>query len=92
MKKLLALSSLVCMTLGSIQSAAFADDWFDKYDRHHSGKWNYGQYRSAERHWFKDHPDEHAWKEAEMRARFRELDTDHDGYLHREDLREWHHH
>ena len=92
MKKLLAVSSVLCVTLGSIQLAAFADnDWFDRYDHKHAGRWNYGAFHRAEVDWHRAHPDEHRWSDRELHARFREMDRDHDGWLHREDVREWHH-
>ena len=91
MKKLLALGSLICVTLGSIQMAALADgDWFDKQDQKHSGKWDYKAFKKAEHDWAKNHHEYQKMREKEMKAKFKELDRDHDGYLHREDVREWH--
>ena len=90
MKRTLALAGLLCLTLNSIQLAARADDWFDKYDRNHDHHWNYNEFQRAHHDWWLRHKEEKRLTDAELRAQFNTWDADHHGWVNREHVEHWH--
>jgi Ca2+-binding EF-hand superfamily protein len=90
MKKQFALLVLTLISLGSLQLPALADPWFDHWDRDHDGRWNYNDFRAANRAYWAAHH-EHVLADQALRRAYRELDHDHDGYVTVEDVRTYHH-
>jgi Ca2+-binding EF-hand superfamily protein len=87
MKKGIFLTSLVALSLASIQGPALADHdgWFNKYDRDHDGRWNYDEFCAYQKAHHKHLSDR------EMREMYDRYDRDHDGYWRREEAHEYHH-
>jgi len=90
MKKQFALMALTLISLGSLQLPALADPWFDRWDRDHDGRWAYSDFQAANRAYWRAHH-EKAIADAELRAAYRKLDADHDGFVTVEDVRTYHH-
>ena len=91
MKKQLAIIAALYMGLVSVQSPALADDaWFNRYDHNHDGHWDWAEFKKAHYEWYKHHPGEKKWKEAELRAEFDRLGAAHHGWVAPDDVRTWH--
>jgi Ca2+-binding EF-hand superfamily protein len=90
MKKALALAGLLCLTLGSLQLPAQAQDWFDTYDVNHDHQWNYIEFRDAHHSWARHHPVERVLNDVELRSQFDTWDPNHRGYVVREDVQSYH--
>jgi Ca2+-binding EF-hand superfamily protein len=90
MKKQLALVALSMIALGSLQLPALADPWFDRWDHDHDGKWDYNEFKAANRDYWRAHH-EKVLADRELRAAYKHLDADHDGYVTVEDVKTYHH-
>jgi hypothetical protein len=88
MKNKIALSALACLQVAAMTLPALADDvWFAKYGHH--GAWNYDSFCRAERDYEIRHHEARLSKH-DLRVRFDQLDADHDGMLHADDVRTFH--
>jgi Ca2+-binding EF-hand superfamily protein len=91
MKSKLLLASLICTSFAAMQQASFADNhWFDRCDRDGDGRWNYNEYSNSERLWIKEHPDAARVSERDMQRDFEKYDSDRDGFVKVEEVREHH--
>jgi Ca2+-binding EF-hand superfamily protein len=90
MKKMLALAGLLCLTLNSVQLAAQADDWFGKYDLNHDNHWSYNEFSKANNDWAGRHTEEKRLSDAELRTQFNGWDTDHHGWVTRDNVEHYH--
>lgn len=88
MKRQFALLSSLLLGLVVI-SPALADGWYEHHDHNGDGKWNYSEFRQAHNNWYRDHHDKH-YGNRELRDQFNRFDTDHHGYVTREQVRTFH--
>ncbi len=72
-------------------SPALADGWYEHHDRDGDGRWNYNEFRSAHNNYYRNHAGERRYEERELKHHFNRFDSDHDGYVTREQVREFHH-
>jgi hypothetical protein len=91
MKKQVALVAALFIGLVGLNSPAFADEaWFVHHDHNHDGHWDYAEFRKAHYEWYKTHPNEKKWKDAELRQEFDRMSASHHGWVAPEDVRTWH--
>jgi Ca2+-binding EF-hand superfamily protein len=92
MKKQLIALSLFALALGVWQLPAQADInlSFGQHDRDHDGRWNYNEFRDANRDYYRHHHEVRVISGRQCRDDFNRLDADHDGYVNAEQVRTYH--
>lgn len=89
MKKQIALSILILLSLVSLQSPCSAkhhdDNWYKNHDLNHDGKWDYEEYCA----WQKEHG-KHL-SDRQLRELYAKYDRNHDSYWQEEEARRYYH-
>jgi Ca2+-binding EF-hand superfamily protein len=93
MRGKITLAAALALVVLAVSAPAKADhdEWFNKYDRDHDGRWTYKEFRSAHYKWLKEHPGERHCSEHDLHGYFNKYDRDHDGYVHCDEVRDFHH-
>jgi len=92
MKKTFAAVALATLTFGVLQQPVRADqdDWFNHHDRNHDQRWNYNEFKNANRQYYSHHhDDDDRWTNAQIRQHWDGLH--HGGYVTREQVNDLHH-
>jgi hypothetical protein len=91
MKKTIAAMALATLTFGVLQQPVKADqdDWFKRHDRNNDQRWNYNEFKNANRYYYKNHHDDNRWNNKEVREHWNGIHKD--GYVTREQVHELHH-
>ena len=87
MKKLTIIALVLFCGLMS-GSAAFAYDWFNRWDANHDGRWNRNEFYNAQRYWGHNHG---GYPVAGWGPSFVQFDHNHDRYWDRREAWRYHH-
>ncbi len=88
MKKRIALTTLILLSLVSLQAPSLAkhhDDWFKNNDQNHDGKWDYDEYCAWQRAHGKHLSDR------QLHELYEKYDRNRDTYWQEEEARRYHH-
>ncbi len=88
MKKFALALMLLVLCVQQSGNAAFARDWFDRWDHNHDGRWNHNEFIAAQTYWARNHRGYPAsgWGQA-----FGRYDHNHDHYWNRHEALRYHH-
>ena len=94
MKKVFLTFAAILVAWGANAQVSLADHhdhWFKRYDHDGDGRWNYPEYRAAQRDWWYRH---HAnpWQEYRLNREFSRWDRDRDRRWRPEEAAGWHRH
>jgi hypothetical protein len=88
MKKF-ALAMMLLLLCGQLSgNAAFANDWFNRWDHNHDGRWDRNEFYAAQRNWARDH---HGYPAPGWGPNFAAYDHNHDHYWDRREAWRYHH-